>query len=63
MYPLSIICQARQSLVVQFAELQKLRNRVLEAEQRMLGRRRASRQPSLGRARLSRGGRPGRRRR
>jgi hypothetical protein len=45
MYTSIILRQANQALIVQFAELQNLRSRVLEAEQRLLGiRRRANRQ-------------------
>ena len=44
MYSSVVLHQTHQALFVQFAELQNLRSRVLEAERRMLGaRRRANR--------------------
>jgi hypothetical protein len=52
MYCSIILRQAHQALIVQFAELQNLRSRVLEAEQRLLGtRRRANRQARFRRVR------------
>lgn len=52
MYCSIILRQAHQALIVQFAELQNLRSRVLEAEQRLLGtRRRANMQARFRRVR------------
>ena len=43
MYSAAILRQTHQNLNVQFTELQNLRSRVLKAEERMFGGRRANR--------------------
>lgn len=43
MYSAAILRQTHQNLIIQFNELQNLRSRVLKAEQRMFGGRRANR--------------------
>ena len=54
MYSSAVLRQTRQNLIVQFTELQNLRSRVMKAEQRMFGQRRANRRIALGRRPLGR---------
>lgn len=54
MYSSAVLRQTRQNLIVQFTELQNLRSRVMKAEQRMFGQRRANRRNALGRRPLGR---------
>lgn len=54
MYSSAVLRQTQQNLIVQFTELQNLRIRVLNAEQRLFGRRRTKRRAVLGRRRLGR---------
>jgi hypothetical protein len=54
MHSSAVLRQTHQDLIVQFTELQNLRSRVLQAEQRMFGPRRANRRRASGRRLLGR---------
>lgn len=54
MYSSAVLRQTHQNLIVQFTELQNLRSRVLKAEERIFGKRRANRRPALARRPLGR---------
>lgn len=56
MYSSAVLRQTHKTLIVQFTELQNLRNRVLKAEQRLIEpKRRAPRRRALGKRPRGRG--------